>query len=369
MKVNVRNAVQKRDDVIAATPDKPSLAAVIRQAIEAQSPAFRAVLPDHVDPDRFSRLTLMAVKSTPRLTKCFETDQGRGSLLIAALQAATIGLEPNTPSQEAWILPRKNDGVDEAELSIGYRGYLKIARRAPNVKTIFAEVVRDNDHFEWARGLESDTLEHSPAPRSRAGELTCVYAVARYHDGGYNFVVLDIEDVHARRAMSESWKSTKARPYSPWTKWEAEMWRKSAVRALVPFLDLTPADSGAVTADERPLTFDDEHGGIVSEYPAVEPYTPQDPPTASPPPDAVGVPPAEEPTVAAGSSAGPPSGAVTSTAEERVAALRTGAKGNGGVTALLKNTHAQTGVHYPTVDGLAANPAHTMTMLDWLESA
>lgn len=257
---NVRTAVEKREENSVEQAKAPTIATVVRQAIDNQSDAFRSVLPKHVDPDRFARLTLTAIKSTPELMQCFRTDQGRTSVLIAAMQAATIGLDPNTPTQDCWLLPRKNKGTWEAQLMIGYRGLLKLARRSGTIETIYAEVVRDDDHFEWSRGLEADKLDHRPG--SGAGELTHAYAVARYKGGGYSFIVLNKAQIETRRAMSDSWKSDRSRPYSPWTKWTEAMWRKSAIRALVPYLDLSPDVDNAVHMDEQPLQLNDEAGVI-----------------------------------------------------------------------------------------------------------
>lgn len=257
---NVRTAVAKRDEAAVEQAAQPTTAQLVRQAIDAQSSAFRTVLPRHVNPDRFSRLTLAAVKSTPELMQCFRTPQGQTSVLLAAMQAAAVGLEPNTPTQDAWILPRKNKGTWEAQLMIGYRGLLKLARRSGTIETIYAEVVRDGEHFEWARGLDRDVLDHKPGDGT--GELTHAYAVARYKAGGYSFMVLNRAQVEARRNMSDSWRNEKARPYSPWSKWPEAMWRKSAIRALIPFLDLSPDVEQVVHTDEKPLRFDDEAGVI-----------------------------------------------------------------------------------------------------------
>src|SRR5690606_162224 len=133
-------------------PAQVSPATYVRQIIDRQSDAFRQVLPKHVEPDRFARLVLTAIRATPELMACFETQQGQTSVLLSAMQAAAIGVEPNTPTQEAWLLPRRNKGVWECQLSIGYRGMLKLARRSGTIKTIFAEVVRERDHFHWSRG-------------------------------------------------------------------------------------------------------------------------------------------------------------------------------------------------------------------------
>lgn len=255
----VRNklATQTAGAVAERPTPQQSTAAVVKAAIERQAGAFGQVLPSVVDPQRFSRLVISAIKSTPDLMQCFSTRQGETSVLIAAMQAAALGLEPNTPTQDCWLLPRRNQGTWEANLSIGYRGYMKLARRSGMVKTIFAEVVHEHDEFRWSRGLEADELVHVPAEGDR-GPLQYAYAVARFHDGGYAFQVLNRTDVEARRAMSDSWKSEKARPYSPWTKWPAAMWRKSAIRALVPYLDLSPDVDHAIARDEAPLTLNDD---------------------------------------------------------------------------------------------------------------
>ena len=235
---------------------------MVRKAIDTQSSAFAAVLPSHVDTDRFARLVLTAVKSTPDLMQCFGTEQGKTSVLLAAMQAAAVGLEPNTPTQDCWLLPRRRNGIWEAQLSLGYRGLLKLVRRSGQIASVHADVVYEADHFHYARGLASDIFEHVPTEDDNPGGLTYAYAVVRFLNGGYQFVVLNRRQVHARRAMSDSWKNEKARPYSPWTKWEEAMWRKSALRALVPMLDLNTEVAQAIEVDEAPALRLDDDGAI-----------------------------------------------------------------------------------------------------------
>lgn len=258
--MNVRNAVE----TVEQTPAQPSPAATVAQIVRQSVSEFARVLPSNVDPERFGRLLVSAVKSTPDLMRCWETRQGRASVLLSAMKCAAVGLEPNTPTQEAWLLPRRNQGTWEAQLYIGYRGFLKLARRSPLVKTVVADVVRTRDHFRWSRGLESDTFEHTPAEGTdeERGELTYAYAIVRYTTGGYAYIVLNRAQVEARRAMSDSWKNPKARPYSPWTKWPEAMWAKSAIRALTPYMDLTPQMSEAMAMDEARFTMDDETDAI-----------------------------------------------------------------------------------------------------------
>lgn len=253
---------QQPGSAVEKSDGKPASAAeMVRRAIDLQTAAFKAVLPSGQEADRFGRLVLTAVKASPQLMECFGTTQGQTSLLLAAMQAASVGLEPNTPTQDCWLLPRRAKGVMECQLSIGYRGLLKLARRSGSIKTIFAEVVHEKDVFHWSRGLEEDELEHVPFDGpGDAGPLTHVYAIARYKEGGYSFIVLNRAQVENRRAQSDSFKN--GATYSPWTKWPDAMWRKTALRALVPYLELQTEDARAVAHDEVALRFMPEDGVI-----------------------------------------------------------------------------------------------------------
>jgi recombination protein RecT len=214
-----------------------------------------------MDADRFARIIVSAVRATPKLMLAFGSTQGQQSILLAGMESATIGLEPNTPAQHAWIVPRRDHGVWEGRLWLGYRGLLSLVRRSGTVKELVAAVVRQNDTFSWSRQLDRDTLEHRPADTKR-GDATHVYAIARLHNGGTQFIVLTREDIEARRELSDGWRDSKSRPYSPWTRFPDAMWAKSAVRSLVPWLELAPEAehrvNRALEVDERRLVLDED---------------------------------------------------------------------------------------------------------------
>lgn len=255
----VTTAVAERE----AAPERPSPAAVAVQRINDVAPRFQAVLPRGWDMDRFKNLVLSCVKREPKLIACFGTPQGEASLIVAALQCAAIGLEPNTPLKEAALVPRKNKGVDECQLMIEYRGLIKLARRSGEISTLTAEVVRERDEFTYSMGLDP-TLRHVRYDGDEdPGELTHCYAVCVFKDGGKQFVVLSRREVQLEhRSKSDSWRNERSRPYSPWTQFEAAMWRKSAVRALEPFLPLTAEAASGFDSDERVLSVDDD--GIIT---------------------------------------------------------------------------------------------------------
>lgn len=254
----VRDAVAEREDEAAGKP--PPLIRVVTNALQDPSTTarFQAVLPRGFDFARFQNLVLTAVRSKTQLIECFATEAGKVSLLLAVLQSATLGLEPDTPLQEAWLLPRKIKGVQQCQLSVGYVGLIKLARRSGEVKTIYAEVVHEADDFTWRLGTDP-TIEHVPAEGDR-GKLTHAYAVVRYKDDGFNFVVLSEADVHLRRAQSDSWKQDQKNGtnYSPWSQHADAMWRKSAVRALRPYLPLTAQVAQVMDRDEALIAFTDD---------------------------------------------------------------------------------------------------------------
>ena len=246
------------------TPPQVSLAAIVRKSIERQAPRFNAILPAGFDHTRFYNLVLSAVKKKPGLLECFSTPQGEVTVLLSAMEAASIGLEPDTPMQEAWLLPQRNKGVMECRLSIGYQGLVKLARRSGEIKSLRADVVKEGDVFAYSFGLEADVMRHEPAPSDKRGELLYAYAVVRYMNGGYDFVVLDKGEIHERRSRSDSWKSETGRKYSPWVTSTAAMWKKTAVRDLAKLMPKSAEFARADANDERSLSFDEDDGSVVA---------------------------------------------------------------------------------------------------------
>lgn len=276
-KGTVQAAAEAKAAVVAAEPPKASLAAQAELAIERNLPRFQAVLPRGWDKDRFHNLVVTAVKREPKLIRCFSTSAGQMSLLVAAMQCAAIGLEPNTPLREASLVPRRNKGVDECQLMIEYRGLIKLARRSGELSTIDAEVVHERDHFRYERGL-TPLLEHIPYDGDDdPGPLRYAYCVARFKDGGVQFVVVPRRVVYnEHRAKSDSWRSESSRPFSPWTLFEESMWRKTAVRVIEPFLPLTAEARVGFDSDDR--RFEIDHDAIVPVAEATYDVSPDSPP-------------------------------------------------------------------------------------------
>ena len=195
--------------------------------IQAMTPELARALPKHMTGDRMARIVLTAIRINPKLAECTQA-----SFLGCVLSCAVIGLEPNTPLQHAFLIPRKNNkrgGALECTLQLGYHGMIDLAGRAG--ANVYAYAARKGDDFRYELG-SAPKIWHVPSeePGRRLLPITHAYAVAESPDGRRNFTVLNLEEIEERRSRSP------AANEGPWlTDFEA-MCKKTAVRAHFPWM-------------------------------------------------------------------------------------------------------------------------------------
>jgi recombination protein RecT len=126
------------------------------------------------------------------------------------LAGAEIGLMPSDLIGEFYLIPRSMKGADgkyrmTATPMVGYKGLVSILLRSGDVTRVHSEVVYEGDEFTPTYGLEPNIV-HKPnfsAPRT-SDKITHVYAVAKFRNGEYQFVVLTRREVEAIRDMSKN---------------------------------------------------------------------------------------------------------------------------------------------------------------------
>jgi recombination protein RecT len=227
------NAIQKAQQ--AQVSNKPF---TMQDYIKRMSGEIRKALPSVLTPERFTRITLSALSSNPTLQQCSPK-----SFLGAMMTAAQLGVEPNTPLGQAYLIPYKNHGNLECQFQLGYKGLIDLAYRSGQVSTISAQTVYANDEFVYEMGLEPK-LKHVPA-RSDRGDPVAFYAVFRTKDGGYGFEVMSVEDVrtHARRF-------SKAFGSGPWQTNFEEMAKKTVLKKALKYAPLKSDFVRELSADE-----------------------------------------------------------------------------------------------------------------------
>lgn len=194
----------------------------IRRNIQLLEPQFKMVLPPHITPERFIRITMTAIQGEPRLVN----KATRQSLYAACMQAAQDGL-----------LPDKREGVinvygDQAKWMPMVGGICKKARNSGEISSIDAQVVYEKDEYDsWIdeRGQHFKHVKSRDADRT-AGEVRLTYAYAITKDGGFYFEEVDEKQMAAIEGYS------KAGNDSPWKgPFRDEMRRKSALRRLAKY--------------------------------------------------------------------------------------------------------------------------------------
>lgn len=211
----------------------------IRTLIKQMAPAIQKALPSVITPERFTRMVLTALSSTPKLADCDQT-----SFLAAMMNAAQLGLEPNTPLGQAYLIPFKNHGQMQVQFQLGYKGLIDLAYRSGDVVTVQAQVVYENDTFECEFGIEPK-LRHIPADGER-GNPVKVYAMFRTKSGGYGFEVMSMEDI---RRHAEKYSQSYSSGFSPWKTNFEEMAKKTVLKRCLKYAPLRSDIAAAITGD------------------------------------------------------------------------------------------------------------------------
>lgn len=208
--------------------------------VKAMEGEIKKALPSVITPERFTRMTLSAISVNPKLAACTPK-----SFLGSMMTAAQLGLEPNTPLGQAYLIPYKNHGVDEVQFQIGYKGLIDLAYRSGEIESIQAQVVYKNDTFECQFGLEPK-LTHIPADSDR-GEAIKVYAVFKTKLGGYGFEVMSMDDV---RKHAQKYSQSFGKGFSPWATNFEEMALKTVLKKALKYAPMKSDFVRAVTQDE-----------------------------------------------------------------------------------------------------------------------
>lgn len=212
----------------------------IADMIKVLEPEIKKALPSVITPERFTRMALSALNTTPKLSECTQM-----SFLAALMNAAQLGLEPNSPLGQAYLIPYNNKGKLECQFQIGFKGMIELVYRNEQVQSIQAQCVYANDEFEYELGLNSK-LVHKPALKDR-GELLLVYALFKLQNNGYAFEVMSKTDIdtHALK-YSKGFSSS----FSPWKSNYEEMAKKTVIKKVLKYAPLRTDFLRAMSSDE-----------------------------------------------------------------------------------------------------------------------
>jgi recombination protein RecT len=208
-------------------------AAIVGKALEAMTPQLKASLPGHVSVEKFKRVAMTAIQNNPDLLQA-----ERQSLYNSFARAAQDGLLPD--NREAAIVTF--GGRAQYMPMIG--GILKKVRNSGELESITAQVVYQNDHFDYALG-DDEHITHKPLLTGDRGNPIISYAIAKTKDGGIYREVMTEAQVMAVKNVSRSKGGPWSGPFAD------EMRRKTVLRRLSKRLPMSTDLEGVLEADDE----------------------------------------------------------------------------------------------------------------------
>lgn len=231
------NAIQKAAETSPVTGNKSKK--TMQDYIKTMQGEIAKALPSVLTPERFTRITLSALSTNPTLAATTPK-----SFLGAMMTAAQLGVEPNTPLGQAYLIPYRNHGTLECQFQLGYKGLIDLAYRSGQIKTIQAQVVHENDVFEVTYGTDNSLL-FKPKLDGDAGKAISVWAMFQTKDGGYGYEVMSMDAV---REFAK--KYSKAYSNGPWQTNFEEMAKKTVLKKTLKYAPLSSDFKRGLSADE-----------------------------------------------------------------------------------------------------------------------
>lgn len=196
---------------------------------EAMKKQFAAALPQHLSADRFCRIAITALTRTPKLADCTQE-----SLMRCLLDLSAYGIEPD--GRRAHLIPYGNT----CTLILDWKGLAELAMRSGIIAKLHADIVCENDVFDYNLG---EVVAHKIDWQKPRGAMYAAYAMAVTKDGPVFVAVLTKEEVDGIRKRSKAGNS------GPWVTDYNEMAKKTAFRRLAKWLPLSAEFRDAVEKD------------------------------------------------------------------------------------------------------------------------
>lgn len=183
------------------------------------------------DSNTFIASVLQAVNDNSMLK-----DADPKTVFMAAATAAALNLPINKNLGFAYIVPYKNKNVIEAQFQMGYRGFIQLAQRSGQMKSINACAVYDGDSEQDI--LDRLTMFMPPVPRSNV--VIGYVAYFKLLNGFTAHVSMRDHEIKAHALeFSQSYRSAEKKGSewkkntSPWHKHYDTMAKKTVMKALI----------------------------------------------------------------------------------------------------------------------------------------
>jgi recombination protein RecT len=181
-----------------------------------------------------------------------------------ALRAASLKLPINKNLGFAWIIPRKERGVLRPNFDIGYKGYIQLAMRTGQYRTINADAVPVG--YDVEKDLLSGSIKFSGS--KTADEAQGYFAHFELLNGFQKTLYMTKDEIEKyAKDYSQSFSSK----YSPWKKHFDKMAKKTVLSLLLRTYGIMSTEMiGAIAADTPEYNPEDESNSENLDFPDAE---------------------------------------------------------------------------------------------------
>jgi len=171
------------------------------------------------------QFALQALQNNEKLAMCAPL-----TVQNAIINVASIGLTLQPALGYAYLVPdsmKQKDPstgrevwVNVCTLKVSFKGLLKIATDSGSIKWCKAEIVKEQDVFEY--NGPCSLPKHTMDPFGDRGKTVGVYCVAKTHDNDYLVDVMGAAEIKKIKAA--------AKTKTVWDAWEDEMAKKAMIK-------------------------------------------------------------------------------------------------------------------------------------------
>ena len=202
--------------------------------LEKMADKFTEALPRQMDVNKFISVAKLTLNLNPRLLQADKT-----SLMQTFMKAAQDGLYLDGREAAAVQYGNQVNYLPMVE------GVIKLMHNSGLIKTISAEVVYENDCFEYELG-SNPHVKHIPLLVGDRGNRICVYCYVQTANDGEYIEIMNMDDLDKCKQQAKGASS----PHSPWVKWFDQMAKKTVIHRIAKRLPKNDAINSVVRIDE-----------------------------------------------------------------------------------------------------------------------
>lgn len=178
------------------------------------------------------------------------------SVIFSALKATALDLPLDSNLGFAYVIPYndKNGGKQLAQFQLGYKGFIQLAMRSGQFKTINVRDVREGEIV--GEDFISGEMQFKSVENRESKKVVGYVAFFRLVNGFEKMEYWSVEkiDAHAMK-YSQTYSNAKSRNYSTWAKNFDAMARKTCIKLLLSkYAPMSVQMQSAIKADQAVIT-------------------------------------------------------------------------------------------------------------------